>query len=62
MADLYDQFRVVYFLYEAFQKNRTITLHDLQMNSELQFMHKVGNLAPNLKYLQKTGYVEGFRS
>ena len=58
MADLNDLYRILYFLYEAYHEDRTIALHDLQTNI-LPFMHQVGNLVPSLKYLQKTGYVEG---
>jgi hypothetical protein len=58
LADLKDLYRILYILYEAYHEDRTIALQDLQMNI-LPFMHKVGNLVPSLKYLQKTGYVEG---
>lgn len=59
MADLSDLYRILYFLYEGYPENRRVTLEDLQTNSELRFMDQVGNLAPSIKYLKKTGYVEG---
>lgn len=58
MADLRDLYRILYYLYESDHESRTITLQDLQTNI-LPFMHQAGNLVPSLKYLQKTGYVDG---
>ena len=55
MADLIDEYRILYSLYLA--ELRGITISDLRHNFE--FMDKVGRLDPALSYLRKNNYIEG---
>lgn len=60
MADLTDQYRILYVLYErSCHKDKRTSILDLQTTNELQYMHMVRKLNPELTYLIKTGYVEG---
>lgn len=59
MADLSNQYRILFVIYESFHKDNQISISDLQITQELKFMHLAGNLNRELNYLRKTGYVEG---
>jgi hypothetical protein len=58
MSYMYDQCRILYYIYMANREGERITMSDLIENEDLKFMHKVGNLVPALNRLQLTGYVE----
>ena len=57
MADLTNQYRIPYVLYESFHKVN-VPLSGKKTN-ELKYMYMVEKLKPELTYLIKRGYVEG---
>ena len=58
MSDLYDQCRILYYLYILSLTGAKTGLWLLVQDNELKFMYKAGTLGPALNRLKMTGYVK----
>lgn len=57
MADLQNQYRILYVLYEALNNNKIVSISQIK-TQDLYFMNAVGILGPELFYLEKNGFIE----